>query len=156
MEYSRQAGPEVADHQKLYRKAARMIESPQMQAFDLIRASSRGKPFWHAEAYGGPLWLAPQVVGKPRDEGRIPSPEDIRYWSLVSFMGGATGMMYLRWRPLLNGPLFGAFGPYAMDGSRTPRSEMVSKVGKWATAPERARLWSSRADRRPGESAARA
>jgi beta-galactosidase len=116
----------------------------QMQAFDLIRASSRGKPFWHAEAYGGPLWLAPQVIGKPRDEGRIASPEDIRYWSLVSFMGGATGMMYLRWRPLLNGPLFGAFGPYAMDGSRTPRSEMVSSVGKWATAPEQTRLWASR------------
>lgn len=44
----------------------------QMQAFDLIRASSRGKPFWHAEAYGGPLWLARQVVDRPRDEGRIP------------------------------------------------------------------------------------
>jgi beta-galactosidase len=116
----------------------------QMQAFDLIRASSRGKPFWHAEAYGGPLWLAPQVQGKPRDEGRIAAPEDIRYWSLVSFMGGATGMMYLRWRPLLNGPLFGAFGPYGMDGSRTPRSDMVSQVGKWATAPEQARLWASR------------
>jgi beta-galactosidase len=116
----------------------------QMQAFDLIRAASRGKPFWHAEAYGGPLWMAPQVVGKPRDEGRIASPEDIRYWSLVSFMGGATGMMYLRWRPLLNGPLFGAFGPYGLDGSRTPRSEMVSKIGRWVAAPEQARLWSSR------------
>lgn len=116
----------------------------QMQAFDLIRASSRGKPFWHAEAYGGPLWLARQVTGRPRDEGRIPTPEDIRYWSLVSFMGGATGMLYLRWRPLLSGPLFGAFGPYGMDGSRTPRSEMVSKVGTWATAPEQARLWASR------------
>lgn len=116
----------------------------QMQAFDLIRASSRGKPFWHAEAYGGPLWLAPQVRGKPRDEGRIASPEDIRYWSLVSFMGGATGMMYLRWRPLLNGPLFGAFGPYALDGSRTDRSNMVSNIGRWATAPEQSRMWKSR------------
>jgi beta-galactosidase len=116
----------------------------QLHAFDLIRAASRGKPFWHAEAYGGPLWLAGQVTGRPRDEGRIASPEDIRYWSMVSFMAGATGMMYLRWRPLLNGPLFGAFGPYGLDGSRTPRSEMVSKVGKWATAPEQARPWTSR------------
>lgn len=116
----------------------------QMYAFDLIRAGSRGKPFWHAEAYGGPLWLAPQVLNKPRDEGRIASPEDIRYWSLVSFMAGATGMMYLRWRPLLDGSLFGAFGPYAMDGSRTPRSEMVSKVGRWANADEQTRLWASR------------
>jgi beta-galactosidase len=52
--------------------------------------------------------------------------------------------MYLRWRPLLNGPLFGAFGPYALDGSRTERSEMVRKVGQWATAPEQSRLWASR------------
>ncbi|MCC7368306.1 MAG: beta-galactosidase [Chloroflexi bacterium] len=116
----------------------------QMQAFDLIRAASRGKPFWHAEAYGGPLWLAAQVRGKPRNEGRIASTDDIRYWSFVSFMAGATGLMYLRWRPLLNGVLFGAFGPYGMDGSRTERSEMVRQVGAWATAAEQARLWESR------------
>lgn len=116
----------------------------QFHAFDLVRASSRGKPFWHAETYAGPLWMQPQVLNKPRDEGRIASPEDIRYWDLTSFMLGATGMFYLRWRPLLDGPLFGAFGGYGMDGSRTPRSEMVSKVGKWATAPEQARLWQSR------------
>lgn len=116
----------------------------QMQAFDLIRAASRGKPFWHTEAYAGPLWMAPQVQGKPRDEGRIASPEDIRYWNLVSYMAGATGLFYLRWRPLLDGPLFGAFGGYGMDGSRTPRSEMLSKVGKWATAPEQSQMWTSR------------
>jgi beta-galactosidase len=116
----------------------------QMQAFDLIRASSRGKPFWHTETYAGPLWMQPQVQNKPRNEGRIASPEDIRYWDFVSYMSGATGMFYLRWRPLLDGPLFGAFGAYGMDGSRTPRSEMVSKVGKWATAPEQSPLWTSR------------
>ncbi len=116
----------------------------QFHAVDLVRASSKGKPFWHAETYAGPLWMASNVLNKPRDEGRIASPEDIRYWDLTSFMAGATGMFYLRWRPLLDGPLFGAFGPYGMDGSRTPRSEMVSKVGKWATAPEQAELWQSR------------
>jgi beta-galactosidase len=116
----------------------------QMQAFDLIRAASRGKPFWHSESYGGPLWLAAQVRGRPRDEGRIATPDDIRYWAMVSYMGGATGQMYLRWRPLLNGPLFGAFGPYGMDGSRTERSEMVRQVGQWAQAPEQARMWTSR------------
>ncbi|HUT21522.1 MAG TPA: beta-galactosidase, partial [Anaerolineae bacterium] len=116
----------------------------QMHAVDLVRASARGKPFWHAEAYGGPLWMQPQVIGKPRDEGRIASPEDIRYWDMVSFMCGATGLCYLRWRPLLDGPLFGAFGPYGMDGSRTDRSEMASKVGKWVTAPAQESLWQSR------------
>jgi beta-galactosidase len=116
----------------------------QPHAVDLVRASSRGKPFWHAEAYAGPLWMQPQVIGKPRHEGRIASPEDIRYWDLTSFMGGATGLLYLRWRPLLDGPLFGAFGGYGMDGSRTPRSEMVSRIGQWATAPEQEKLWQSR------------
>jgi beta-galactosidase len=116
----------------------------QMHAVDLVRAGARGKPFWHAEAYGGPLWMQPQVIGKPRDEGRIASPEDIRYWDLVSFMCGATGLLYLRWRPLLDGPLFGAFGPYGMDGLRTARSEMASRIARWAAAPERRQLWQSR------------
>ncbi|GIV77749.1 MAG: beta-galactosidase YesZ [Litorilinea sp.] len=114
----------------------------QFHAVDLVRAASRGKPFWHAETYAGPLWMQPQVLGKPRNEGRIAQPEDIRYWDLVSFMLGATGMYYLRWRPLLDGPLFGAFGAYGMDGSRTPRSEMVSRIGRWATAQDE--LWRSR------------
>lgn len=116
----------------------------QVHAFDLVRASSRGKPFWHAEHYGGPLWMQPQVINKPRNEGRIATVEDIRYWSMISFMAGATGVMYLRWRPLLDGPLFGAFGPYGMDGSRTERSHMVSQVGRWAQAPEQEKLWKSR------------
>jgi len=115
----------------------------QMHCGDLVRAASRGKPFWHAEAYAGPLWMQPQVVGKPRDEGRIAAPADIRYWDLVSFMCGARGLMYLRWRPLLDGPLFGAFGAYAMDGSRTDRSEMVAEIAKWAQAPAQERLWQS-------------
>ncbi|MGC9348279.1 MAG: beta-galactosidase [Anaerolineae bacterium] len=116
----------------------------QVHAVDLVRAAARGKPFWHAEAYAGPLWMQSNVLNKPRDEGRIAEPEDIRYWDLVSFMCGATGLLYLRWRPLLDGPLFGAFGPYGMDGSRTDRSEMASKIAKWVAAPEQKTLWQSR------------
>jgi beta-galactosidase len=116
----------------------------QAHAVDLVRASARGKPFWHTEAYAGPLWMQPQVLNKPRDEGRIASPEDIRYWDMASFMGGASGLTYLRWRPLLDGPLFGAFGAYGMDGSRTPRSAMVSEIAKWVRAPRQAQLWRSR------------
>ena len=116
----------------------------QAQAMDLIRSASRGKPWWHAEAYGGPLWLQGNVLGKPRDEGRICYPEDIRYWNLTSYMHGASGTLYLRWRPLLDGVLFGAFGPYGMDGSRTDRSEMSTSVARWAQAPEQADLWKSR------------
>jgi beta-galactosidase len=116
----------------------------QFHAIDLIRSASRGKPYWHAESYAGPLWLQPQVEGKPRDEGRIPSPEDARYWNFVSYMGGASGIMYLRWRPLLDGDLFGAFGPYGMDGSRTDRSAAVSASARWITSPDRRRMLSSR------------
>ncbi len=116
----------------------------QWHAVDLTRAASRGKAFWHAEAQGGPLWMQPQVIGRPRDDGRIPAPEDLRLWHMTTFAAGATGLLYPRWRPLLDGPLFGAFGPYGMDGSRTPRSQMTSQIAKWATAPEQEALWASR------------
>jgi beta-galactosidase len=112
----------------------------QPRAMDMIRNASRGKPFWHAEAYGGPLWLQQNVLDKPRDEGRIATPEDIRYWNLTSYMHGAVGTLYLRWRPLLNGPLFGAFGPYGMDGSRTERSQMSTEIGRWIQASEQSDL----------------
>lgn len=102
---------------------------------DLIRGASRGKPFWHAERQGGPLWMQSQVLGRDKEDGRVATPEDIRVWSMSSFAGGAVGMMNLRHRPLLNGPLFGAFGSYGMDGSRTPRSELVSGIAKWANEP---------------------
>lgn len=114
-----------------------------LHAVDLTRAASRGKPFWHAEAQGGPLWLQPQVVDRPFDDGRVTQPDDLRIWNMTSFAGGARGLMYPRWRPLLDGPLFGAFGPYAMDGSRTERSEMAAKIAKWSAAPAQADLWRS-------------
>ncbi|MBV9171367.1 MAG: beta-galactosidase trimerization domain-containing protein, partial [Chloroflexi bacterium] len=126
--------------------AARRGDEPwkHLQAVDLVRAGARGKNFWHAEAQAGPLWLQPQVLGRPREDGRVAKPEDIRYWSMTSFAGGATGWLCPRWRPLLDGPLFGAFGMYGMDGSRTPRSEMTSRLARWATAPERSSLWRAR------------
>ncbi len=111
---------------------------------DMTRAASRGKPWWHAERQGGPLWLQPQVLGRDKDDGRVAEPEDIRVWTMTSFAAGATGILNLRWRPLLNGPLFGAFGSYAMDGSRTPRSDMASALAKWANAPEQQALFAAR------------
>jgi beta-galactosidase len=116
----------------------------QWHAVDLVRAGSRDKPFWHAEAQAGPLWMQPQVIGRPREDGRISDPEDIRLWHLTSFAGGATGLLCPRVRPLLDGPLFGAFGAYGMDGSRTPRSEMMSTLAQWVSGPEQADLWETR------------
>jgi beta-galactosidase len=116
--------------------ASRKGNAPWLQyhAMDLARAGARGKPFWHAEAEAGPLWMQPQVIGRPREDGRQPDAEDVRIWNLVSCAAGARGILYPRWRPLLDGPLFGAFGPFGMDGSVTPRAEMAGRVAKWANA----------------------
>ncbi len=111
-------------------------------AVDLVRAGSRGKPFWHAEAQAGPLWMQPQVIGRPREDGRISEDKDVRLWNLISCAGGATGILYPRYRPLLDGPLFGAFGAYGMDGSVTPRAEMAAKVARWANS--NTEIWKSR------------
>ena len=115
----------------------------QFHAVDLVRAGSRGKPFWHAEAQAGPLWMQPQVTGRPREDGRITDEKDVRLWNLISMTGGATGILYPRWRPLLDGPLFGAFGAFGMDGSVTPRAEMTGRSrtmgkrtpGVWKSRP---------------------
>ncbi len=103
----------------------------QFQAVDLVRAASRGKPFWHAEATGGPLWMQPQVIGRPLEDGRSSDDKDVRVWSLIDMTAGASGILFTRWRPLLDGPLFGAFGPMGMDGSVTPQAEMASRLARW-------------------------
>jgi beta-galactosidase len=113
----------------------------QYHAVDLVRGASRGKPFWHAEMQGGPLWMQSEVTNRPLEDARKPDANDLRVWNMVSFSGGVTGLLYLRYRPLLDGPLFGAFGPFSMDGSATPRSEMAGKLAKWTNAnPD---LWKS-------------
>lgn len=110
-------------------------------AVDLTRSAARGKTFWHAEMQGGPLWLQPQVLGRPKSDARIPTDKDVRLYNLTSMACGSRGVLYPRMRPLLNGPLFGAFGPYGMDGSRTPRSRMASRLAKWSNEPEQKPLW---------------
>ena len=122
--------------------AARKGTAPWMNFFgaDLIRGAARGKTFWHSERQGGPLWMQPQVLGRDKDDGRVATPEDIRLWSLSSFAGGARGMMNLRFRPLLDGPLFGAFGSYDMAGNRTPRSEIAACLARWTNDSAQADL----------------
>jgi beta-galactosidase len=116
--------------------ASRTGDAPwiQFQAVDYVRGTARGKPFWHGEAQAGPLWMQPQVTGRPRDDGRISHPTDVRLWNLVSMALGTRGIFDTRWRPLVDGPLFGAFGGMSMDGSVTPQMEMEGKVAKWANA----------------------
>ncbi len=109
----------------------------QFHAVDLIRSACGEKPFWHAEMVGGPEWPSK----RDRDDGKVATPDDIRLWSMVSLAGGAQGILNPRWRPLLDGVLFGAFGFYSMDGSRTNRSEMASTIAKWGSAEEQKTLW---------------
>lgn len=110
-------------------------------AFDLLRSASGDTPFWHTEAQGGPLWMQPQLKGRAASDGRVPEKEDIRLWNLILMACGGRGILYTRFRPLLDGPLFGAFAPYDMDGGRTERSEMASKIAVWANRPEQKDLW---------------
>ncbi len=112
----------------------------QFSAVDLTRSGANGKPFWHAESAAGPLWYQPQVVGRSREDGRITEPEDIRQWNLTSLACGARGIICPRWRPLLDGPLFGAFGGYGMDGLPTDRSRMAEKIAHWANDPQQKEL----------------
>ncbi len=98
---------------------------------DMTRAGSRGKQFWAAETSGGPAWVQ---RNSSRENGRIPQPGDIRLAQMIMMAGGTTGIFTPRWRPLLDGPLFGAYGFYAMDGSPTPNSAMASRIAKWATS----------------------
>ena len=84
------------------------------------------------------------MLGRDKEDGRVMDPEDVRTLTMTSFAAGATGVLNLRYRPLLDGPLFGAFGSYGMDGSRTPRSDEASRIAKWANAPEQKPLWEAR------------
>ncbi len=105
---------------------------------DWTRAASRGKPFWHAEAQGGPLWMQPQLPGRRPEDGRISTAENVRIWNLVSLAGGARGILFTRWRGLLDPPLWDAFGLHSLDGSVNPRSEMASRMATWTNDPDQA------------------
>ncbi len=108
---------------------------------DLIRGASHGKPFWRAEAIGGPQWFR-RKIGEPRpvmDE--LDDPVAIRLDALITMATGATAYMNPRWRSLLDGPLFNAFGWYADDGSRTAKSVEIKQLAAWAAQPDVAPLW---------------
>ncbi len=117
----------------------------QMHAVDLIRSACQGKDFWYAEASSGDKWTS----GRDRDDGKIMLPRDIELINMLAFAGGSQGILNPRWRSLLAGPLHGAYGYYALDGSPTPRSEIASKMAKWGKAAESKALWE--ADPVPGE-----
>jgi len=114
-------------------------------AVDMIRSASGKKRFWRAEAVGDSEWAYRDRVNAPAPEkDAMHDPANIRLDALISLAGGASAFMNPRWRPLLDGPLFGAYGWYAMDGSPTDRSAMAAELAKWAADPALAGLWNAR------------
>jgi beta-galactosidase len=111
----------------------------QLHCADLVTAGSRGKPWWHSEFQGGHVWINPfahtKLQNRGKWDGRMVSAGDIRLWSFLSIAGGARGILSPRWRPLLDGHLFGAYGFYGSDGLRTDRSRMFSSIARWANEP---------------------
>jgi beta-galactosidase len=114
---------------------------PALLAADLIRGASDGKPFWRAEAVGDSQWMGrrPAVPTPSRDA--MADPANLRFDCLVTMAAGGSAYQTPRWRPLLDGPLFGSFGWYDMDGRRTERSEEMAVLARWARSPEVMPLW---------------
>jgi beta-galactosidase len=110
-------------------------------AGDLIRSASRGKEFWRAEAVGNSDWAYRQLGRPSPAHDQTADPENIRLDVMISMACGSSAFQNPRWRPLLDGTLFNAFGWYGMDGSRTARSEMIARLASWARQPEVAPLW---------------
>jgi beta-galactosidase len=114
---------------------------PALLSGDLIRCASNDKPFWRAEAVGGPQW-ARRKPGEPKPSmDELDDPAAIRLDALISMATGATAYMNPRWRSLLDGPLFSAFGWYADDGSRTAKSEEIKRLVEWSKQAEVLALW---------------
>ncbi len=116
-----------------------------LMAGDIIRSASKGKAFWRAEAIGNSIWADRKPIGRYQSEkDQMSYPENIRLDFMLTLATGASGYMTPRWRPLLDGPLFGAFGWYGMDGSQTERSEMVASLAKWCNDSSPGALWKAR------------
>lgn len=113
-----------------------------MMGGDMIRSASGSKEFWRAEAVGDGTWehRSDKTDYQPeKDEMAV--PENIRLDAMMSLATGASAYINPRYRPLLDGHLFHAYGWYAPDGSRTGRSQMVADLAKWSRQDACRNLW---------------
>lgn len=114
-------------------------------AGDIIRSASKGKEFWRAEAIGNSTWSQRTSINRYQSEkDQMSIPENIRLDFMLTLAAGGRGYITPRWRPLLDGPLFGAFGWYGMDGSTTERSEMIASLAKWCNNKNLETLWKAK------------
>jgi beta-galactosidase len=113
-------------------------------AGDMIRVAAGDKEYWRAEAIGDADWQARGGEAPMLEKEAMRDPANIRLDALVSFATGARGYLNPRWRALQDGGLFGAFGWYGLDGSRSARSEEVRKLAAWANRPGMEELWRAR------------
>lgn len=112
---------------------------------DMTRSAARGKEFWRAEAIGDSDWLSRKPgAGHSVHQDVMHDPANIRLDCMISCMIGARAFMNPRWRPLLDGPFFGAFGWYGMDGGRTDRSDMIRSLAEWSQGHADDGLWRAR------------
>ncbi len=112
---------------------------------DIIRSSAEGKEFWRAEALGDSDWNGrSDETDHIKEKDVMSFPENIRLDAMMSLVTGATGFLNPRYRGLLDGDLFHAFGWYAPGGERTDRSAVSTEVGKWCNAPVTRELWKTK------------
>lgn len=118
---------------------------PALLSADLIRGAAAGKPVWRAEAVGGPQWFRRKIGEAAPWMDELDDPAAIRFDALITMAGGGSAYLNPRWRPLLAGPLFDAFGWYDNEGGRTAKSEEIKRLAAWAASPSVAPVWTMRA-----------
>lgn len=113
--------------------AANQHASDYMRMVDLVRSACQtgrttgNVPFWQNELQGG------QNVGG-LGRSRIVTGRDIAFWNWMSFMCGATGLMYWQWRPELLGQESPGYGLCRTDGSPTDRTESAAWFAQFMNA----------------------
>ena len=92
--------------------------------YDYIRSCNpRGVPVWAAEFQGGP-------VSTCFHKGRVPSPDDMRRWTLTAVGSGVTAISFWVTRAEIAAPEMNGFSLLDSEGDTTPRCEEASRVGR--------------------------
>lgn len=111
---------------------------------DMIRLASGEKEFWRAEAIGDATWEhRSDKTGPELHKDEMSSPDSIRIDAMMSLGTGASAYINPRYRGLNEGHLFQAYGWYAPNGDRTPRSEEIARLSAWSHSDKVKELWSA-------------